>query len=250
MHSSIINQGFHEKGTNMNTHRKVAIIVGVLFIIATAVSILGQIMLPPIINAPEYLRIISENENKVITGVLLYFINSAAVVAISVMLFPIFRKQNETLALGYVASRIIESILVIACSVIILSLLTLSRQYGGAASQEDYAFHALGASMLSISDWAWLVGVEIVFSLTAFILNVLLYQTKLVPRFISVWGLVGAVLMFAEGLLRLFGLGSTSVVSMTFWIPIALNEMVLAVWLIGKGFDSSAIKLLHSIPGR
>ncbi len=81
----------------------------------------------------------------------------------------------------------------------------------------------------------------IAFSIGALILNYLLYQSKLIPRFISVWGLIGAVLLLAAGLLGMFGLSPASMISIILTIPIGLNEMVLAVWLIGKGFNLSAI---------
>ena len=97
----------------MDANRKTAIIVGVLFITATVVSSLYYVILDPILDAPDYLIKVSENANQVIIGVLLYLIDCAAVVAIPIMLFPIFKKHNESLALGYVGSRIIESVTLI-----------------------------------------------------------------------------------------------------------------------------------------
>ena len=86
-----------------------------------------------------------------------------------------------------------------------------------------------------------MLGPMIVLSLTALILNYILYQSRLVPRFISVWGLIGAALMLAAGLLGMFGLSPFSTIVILLGLPLALNEMVLAVWLIVKGFNSSAI---------
>ncbi len=222
----------------MNSNRKIAIIVGVLFITATVVSMLSLVILPPILNAPDYLINVSENENQVIIGVLFYLIDCAAVVVIPIMLFPIFKKHNEALALGYVGSRIIESVTLIVGHISLLSLLTLSQEYVQAAATDASHFQALGALLLSVHDWIHLLGVEIVFALTALILNYILYQSKLIPRFISVWGLIGAILLLALGLLRMFGFSPTSAF---FTFPIAINEMVLAIWLIAKGFNPSAI---------
>ena len=225
----------------MNSNRKTAIIVGVLFITATVVSSLYYVILDPILNAPDYLVNVSANKTQVIIGVLFYLIDCAAVVAIPIMLFPIFKKHNEALALGYVSSRIIESVTLIVGHISLLSLLTLSQEYVQAAAPDASHFQALGALLLAVIDWTHLLGVEIVFSLTALILNYILYQSKLIPRFISVWGLIGAILLLASGLLGMFGLRPSPPISWFFTLPIAINEMVLAVWLIVKGFNSSAI---------
>ena len=222
----------------MKSTRKTAIIVGVLFITATVVSSLYYVIVTPILDAPDYLVKVSENETPVIIGVLLYLIDCAAVVLIPIMLFPIFKNHNESLALGYVGSRIIESVTLIVGHVSLLSLLTLSQEYVQAAATDASHFQALGALLLSVHDWIHLLGVEIVFALTAVILNYLLYQSKLIPRFISVWGFIGAILLLALGLLRMFGFSPTSAF---FTLPIAINEMVLAIWLIAKGFNPSAI---------
>ncbi len=224
----------------MNTHRKTAIIVGVLFIIGTVTSSLYYVLVTPILDAPDYLVKVSENANQVIIGLLLYLIEGAAVVAIPIVLFPIFKKHNEALALGYVASRMIETVTLVVGHISLLALLTISKEYGQAGALDATHFQALGASLLAVIDQSHLLGVEIVFALAALILNYLLFRSKLVPRFISVWGLIGGILILAEGLLGMFGLGPTSEMSI-FSLIIAVQEMVFAVWLIGKGFNPSAL---------
>jgi len=227
----------------MNSNRKTARIVGVLFITATVASILATFgFLEPILNAPDYLISVSANETQWIIGVLIDAINSAAVVVIAVMLFPIFKKHNEALALGYVASRIIEAVILIVGHISLLLLLTLSQEYIKAGAPDVSYFQTLGTLLLAVYDWTFLLGPTIVLSLTALILNYILYQSRLVPRFISVWGLIGAPLMLAAGVLPMFGLVDPfSTISILLGLPLALNEMVLAVWLIVKGFNSSAI---------
>ena len=155
----------------MNTHRKTAIIVGVLFIAATVGSSMYYVISDPILNAPDYLVKVSENANRVILGVLLYLIDNAAVVAIPILLFPIFKKYNEVLALGYVGTRIIESVTVIVGHISLLALLTLSQEYVQAATTNASHFQALGALLLSVIDWSHLLSVEIVFALSPLFLN-------------------------------------------------------------------------------
>ena len=224
----------------MNTNRKTTRILGVLFITATVTAILSVGVIGPILDAPDYLIDVSANENQLLIGVLLELILAGAVVGIGVMLFPILKPHNEALTLGYVGARILESVIIIFGSISYLSLLTLSREYNAGAPDASH-FQALGTLLLTVHDWTYLLGGGgIVFSLTALILNYLLYQSKLAPRFISVWGFIGGTLLLAASLLEIFGfIGSNQ--TMIFGAPIALQEMVFAVWLIVKGFTSSAI---------
>jgi len=217
--------------------------VGALFIIATGSSILATFgFLEPILNAPDYLISVSANETQLIIGVLIDAINSVAVVVIAVMLFPILKKHSEALAIGYVASRIIESVILIVGHISQLSLVPLSQEYVQAGTLEAAYFLPSGTLLLAVSDWTWLLGPTIVLGITALILNQILYQSRLVPRWISVWGLIGGIMILAAGLLAMVGvIGTKSTIFFLLGAPIALNEMVFAVWLIVKGFNSSAI---------
>ena len=232
----------------MNSYRKTARIVGALFIAATVSSIVATFgLLEPILNTPDYLISVSANGTQWILGVLIDAINSAAVVAIAVMLFPILKKHSEALALGYVASRILESVILIVGHISLLLLLTLSQEYVQAGAPDAPYFGTLGTLLQAAYGWTLLLGPTIVLSLTALILNYILYQSRLVPRFFSVWGLIGALLMFAAGVLPMFGLMDPfSTITILLGLPLALNEMVLAVWLIVKGFNSSAIASLSA----
>ena len=226
----------------MNSNRKTAIIVGVLFIISTVAGILSAVFLEPILNAPDYLINVSANENQVINGALLELICAGAFLGIAVMMFPILKKYNENIALGYVVARILEAVPFVVGVISLLSLLTLSQEYVQAGAPDAPHYLPLGTLLLEVHDLTNLLGSMIIFSLTALILNYSLYQSKLVPRFISIWGLIGAPLMLTAGLLGMFGLFSPfSTISIFLALPLALNEMVLAVWLIVKGFNSSAI---------
>ena len=174
----------------MNSNKKNARIVGVLFITATVTAILSRVFIGPVLDAPDYLINVSANENQMLIGVLLELILTAAVVGIGVMLFPILNPHNEASALGYVGARIFEGVIIIVGSISYLSLLPLSQEYVAGAPEASH-FQALGTLLLTVHDWTYLLGGGgIVFSLTALILNYLLYQSKLVPLFISVWGLI------------------------------------------------------------
>lgn len=226
----------------MHSNRKSARVIGVLFIAATVFSILGTLVfIGPILDGSDYLIKISANENQVLIGVLFEIIAAGAVAGTAIALFPIFKKRNEALALGYVGGRTIEAVFIIVSAISALLLLTLGREYAAGALDASY-FQTLGTLFLAEREWNFLVGPNIVFSLNALMVSYLLYQSRLVPRFISGWGLIGALLILASGLLIMFGLPRFSLVSGLLALPIALFEMVLAVWLIVKGFDTSAIK--------
>jgi len=223
----------------MNSNKKTAIIVGVLFITATATYMLGSGFLEPILKAPDYLINVSANENQVLIGMLLELVNHVAVVCIPFMIFPIFKKHNKALALGYVVFRIIESVTLIVGSIGLLSLLTLSQEFIKAGAPDASYFLTLGTLLLAARDWTILLGVNIVFPLGALIFNYLLYKSKLIPRWLSGWGLIGATLLLARAarLLAIFGFNQFVLLTLPIWV----QEMVFAVWLIVKGFNSSAI---------
>ena len=190
---------------------------------------------------PDYLINVSANENRVLVGVLFELIVAGAVAGTGITLFPIFKKHNQALALGYAGGRIIEGVFIIVSAVAALLLLTLSQEYVAGAPDASN-FQTLGTLLLAERVWTFLLGPHIVFSLNALIVSYLLYQSRLVPRFLSVWGLIGAPLILAAGLLSMFGLITLfSPIADLLALPIALFEMVLAVWLIVKGFNSSAI---------
>ena len=227
----------------MKIDRKIEIIIGVLFIIATVSSSLGFVISDPILNASDVLNSISTNIIQVIISAVLLLINCVAVVAIPIFLFPVFKRDYETLALGYLGSRIIESVILIVGCIILLSLSSLSQEYVQAAVSDASNYQTLGVLLISIYNWSILVGIMIVFSLTALLLNVWLYRSKSIPRWLSVWGLIGAIILLIEGLAETFGFALTSILS----LPIALQEMVFACWVIVKGFNNLT---LAGHPGR
>ncbi len=212
-------------------------IVGVLFITATVAHIIAGLFLQPVLDDPDYLNNASANENRVVIGVLLELIAAGAVVGSAVMLFPVFKTTNEGLALGYVGGRGIEGVIIIIGAIGALLLLTLGREYVAGASDASY-FQASGTLLLALRGWVLVLGPMIVFSLNDLILSYLFYQSRLVPRFLSVWGLIGAPLVLAAGLLIMIGrTNPSSKIAILLALPVALFEMVLAVWLIVKGFN-------------
>ena len=226
----------------MNSEKKTAIIVGVLFIIGTVAGILSVVFTSSILNAPDYLMKVSANENKIIIGALFVLVMGFALAMVPVMMFPIFKKHNEALALGYVVFRgALETVTYIASVICWLFLLIVSQEYLKAGAPVASYFQTLGTLLIGVYDQIHPIG-GIVFSLGALMFYFLFYQSKLIPRWISGWGFIAILLHLVTGFLILFHLQSPfSTINIVMNLPIFLQEMVMAVWLIGKGFNPSAI---------
>jgi len=218
----------------MSTNKKTAATVGALFLIAMVASLLGGGLVESVISAPEPFAAVSENETLLVAGVLLELVNAIAVVGIGVLMFTVLKRHNETQAIGYLSLRVVEAVF---CSLIVVSPLSLIR-LGQNQPQASAA--------LSIAERASISGllVPVFFSLGALLLYSSLYQSKLLPRFIPVWGLAAAVLILTLNLLSAFGLELGMGISMTFALPIILNEIFMGIWLIVKGFNPSAISAM------
>lgn len=217
------------------SYRKTARIVGVLFLTSNFVFILGAVVLiEPMLNAPDYLNQISANRSQLILGTLLELVNSIAYLGIAVLLFPILKQRFESIALGYVGFRIIEFIMQVLSDLSPLSLVTLSEDFLSAGTLEVASYQTLGTMLIAERFWAFQM-VSITFGLGALLFYYMLYQYKLIPRFISIWGFVGAAVVLANTLLDMFGFPPGNL-----GILMLLNELFLGIWLIVKGFNSSA----------
>jgi len=161
-------------------------------------------------------------------------------ITLSVIIYPILKKHNETIALGYVVARIVEAVPFIFANLSLLSLLTLSKEFVQATAPDISLYKPAAAGLFAVYDWAQLLGPRIFASLAALPFYYLLYQSKLLPRWISIWGLIGAPLYLASGLLPMFSLvDPISPILIMLFLPAAILEMVLAVWLIVKGFNQT-----------
>ena len=220
----------------MKTNRNTAIIVGILFIVGTASGILSAVFTGSILSAPDYLAQVAANETQMITGAFFILLMGLSLAMVPVMMFPIFKKQNEALALGAVVFRgPLEAGIYILMVISWLLLIVLSQEYVNVGVVDNAQFQALGVVLLKANEVINPV-LEIVFSLGALMFYTLFYQTRLIPRWLSGWGLIGAVAYLAAGVMALFG------IEMGFLLALlGLQEMVLALWLIVKGFSSPAI---------
>lgn len=220
----------------MTTYRRTARTVGVCFLFSNVVFILGAVLfVEPIVGAPEYLAMASSNRTQLVVGVILELLNAVAYMGIAVLMFPILRRRFESMALWYVGFRAIEFVMQTLSGLAPLSLLTLGEELVRASGTDASALQAVSTLLLAQRYWAFQM-VSITLVLGALVFYTALYRMKLIPRFISIWGLVGALAVLVNALLEWFGFTPGN-----FGILMLLNELFLAGWLIVKGFNPSAI---------
>ena len=221
--------------TQTHIYRRTAIAVGILYVIATAVSLLSTTLTSGALDAPDYLARVAARGDQTIAAAMLLIAGGVAAVLIAALLFPVLRRFDEGMALGYVGIRILEAVTLLVDAVGLLLLVSVGRESVRAVAGSAAASHwsAAGALLQAMHEWAFALD-PVVFGPGAVLLYLLLYRSRLVPRWLSVWGLVGAALVFVYALLRMYGGGT-----MLLALPIGVQEMVLAGWLIVRGFDFS-----------
>lgn len=215
----------------MKTYRRTAVAVGVLYIMATALSLIDSVLTKGVTGATGHLAQVAASGDRMIAGALLAVGAGVCCVLIAALLFPLLRRRNEGAALAYAGLRILEAVTLVVTAVSVLLLVTVGREAVAAGAAGDPGLRALASTLEGLHAWAFPLN-PFVFGLGAMILYGLLYTTRLVPRWLSVWGLAAAALVFAFSLLRFFGGGSLLLA-----VPIGVQEMVLAGWLIVRGFD-------------
>ena len=220
--------------------RKNAVIAGVLFIVATAASLLSGPFLTPVTGS-DYLTDAAAYHAQVATGVLLGFVAALAAPGIAIALYPVLRRFGEGLALGAVGFRIIEGVFYAVGMAVLVSMSTLSREFVDAGAPDDQHYKTLGSTMLAQYHWLVDAGLLLAFSIGGLMYYLVFYRSRLIPAWLSVWGIAGAVLLMVAGVLVVFGVfGPLSAGQVALAAPIGVQEMVLAVWLIVKGFNRSA----------
>lgn len=230
--------GSVEQKSMKNTAR----IVGVLFIIGTAAGIASAILTGPILGDSDYLIKISADQNPAVAAALLLFIMGAACSGTAIWLYPVLKRYSESLALAAVCFRLVEGVFDVIGGVILLSLVTLGLEFIKAGVPGSSYFQGLGALLLAGSNWVNNLAVLLFWCLGALMYYYIFYQTKLIPRWLTIWGLLGIALSFISCILFAFGFISPfGAIQGLLNLPIAVQEMVMAVWLIVKGFDQSVL---------
>ncbi len=226
----------------MTPYRGNAIAVGILFIVCSVASILSIAPLGSMLEDPDYLAQLATNSGAVVLTALIEIVWAATCAGIAIGLYPVIRTYDRSLALGSVAARTVEGMLLLVATISLLALLSLSQDSSAAGAATAVSSQVVGDTLLAVRDWVFGFLGLIAFSLGALMYYSLLYRSRLVPRWLSGWGLIGAGLCLVgtvyAGFVQELGLTTVNTVLN---VPIGLQEMVLAIWLIAKGFDVRAI---------
>jgi hypothetical protein len=230
------------KGSPQGTNRMNAAIVGVLFIIGTVPALLSLPLMLNTVGAPDHLTAISTNEGQMIIFTAVKFIMGIACAGIGLALYPILRKYNEGLAFGAAGFRVIEGVVDVVGALLYVVLLALSQEFVKAGAPESSYFQTADVLINTGIGWFNSVAMLLTFGIGALMYYVVFYQFRLVPRWITVWGLVGITGTIISALLVMVHLippaGTIQIVLNMVILP---QELVLAVWLIAKGFNPSAV---------
>jgi len=219
----------------MNNFRTTARAVGVLFLAGMIIGVVGNILIQSILGAPDYLSTVSANSMKLAIGALLLLMTVAGDAAHGVLMFPVLKQHNERIAIGYFGSRIVDAVFLGVQVLFVLLLIPLSSEYLKAGAPNNFYLQALSTLSIQANLYAYQIGMIFV-GLAGLMLCYMFYRAKLVPRFVAVWGLVGYASILVGSVLEVLGFD----LHMIQTIPGGLWELFIGVWLIAKGFNSSA----------
>jgi hypothetical protein len=222
--------------------QKIARATGVLFLITFVTSIPALLLFNPILKDNGYSTYITGAgaDNQIFLGATLELFLILANVGTALVLFPILKRQNEILALGYVTARVIESVFIAVGILSILAVVTLRQDAAGA---DAATLGVVGQALVAVKDWTFLLGPGFIVGVgNGMILGYLMYRSGLMPRRLALFGLVGGPMVCLSGLLVLFdviGLGSAA--QFIFTIPEIIWELSIGIYLTVKGFKSAPI---------
>ena len=236
------NQTVHELDAESDwkgSSRRTALIVGLLFIVADIATFAGDALLR-FSGGADYLSQLHANAGLAAAGILAKVISALAGAGIAVALYWVLKRASVGMALGSVVFRTLETAFYLVGAMSLLALLKVSQQLAVAGVADRASLQATGDALLSVRAYAAPLLAVIAFCVGSFLYNLLFFRARLVPRWLSVFGMVALLSLTTAWALSLFtGDRITSYIPLAF--PIFVQELVLAAWLIARGFDTSAL---------
>src|SRR6266511_744687 len=219
----------------MNKFRTTARVVGAVYLAGFVVGIVGNIMIQSILGAPNHLATISASGMTVAIGAILWLLAVIGDAGHGVLMFPVLKQHSERMAIGYLAARIVDAIFIAVMVLFMLIQIPLGSEYLKAAASNASFLQALSAVSAQASQYAYQIGMSAL-GVSGLMLCYTLYRAKLVPGWLAIWGLVGYATILFGMVSAIMGSGLGDLSS----IPGGLWEVFIGVWLIAKGFSSSA----------
>ena len=221
--------------------RKLAFIAGVFWIVTFVASIPALFLYAPLLNHVHYV-LGAGSDTRIAVGAFLEVILAIAGIGTAVTMFPIIKRQNESMALGFIASRVLESTIIVVGIISVLSVVTLRKDIGGTGAADPASLVLAGRSLVAIHKWTFLLGPGVCAGLgNGLLLGYLMYRSELVPRRMALLGLIGGPLLLISCTAVLFGaFKQTSGVAGLLTVPEFLWELSLGIYLIANGFKTSS----------
>jgi hypothetical protein len=221
--------------------RKLALIAGVFWIVTFVASIPALFLYAPVLDHVHYV-LGAGSDTRIAVGAFLEVILAIAGIGTAVTMFPIIKRQNESMSLGFVASRVLESTIIVVGIISVLSVVTLRKDIGGNGAADAASLVLAGRSLVAIHRWTFLLGPGVCAGLgNGLLLGYLMYRSELVPRRMALLGLIGGPLLLISCTAVLFGAyKQTSGVAGLLTVPEFLWELSLGIYLIVNGFRASS----------
>jgi hypothetical protein len=215
----------------MRNHARAA---GIFYLLTFVSSIPALILIGPILHNANYVTS-AGHDTRVLWGCLLDSVNAITAVASAVALYPVVKRQNQSMALGFVTSRLLEGAIVMIGVVSLLAVVTMRQDFASSGG-DSTSLTTTANALVELRDWTFLLGPGLMPAFNAVLLGTLFYRSRLVPRIIPTVGLIGAPLLFAAFLAIFFGM----------IVPVAVWEFSVGVWMLVKGFNPSAVAALST----
>jgi hypothetical protein len=230
-------------GARMDPMRRTALLTGVFFLITYVTSISAKVYFyPPLLGRADYV-LGAGDDVRVLWGAFAELILVVANIASAVVLFSVLKRQSETLALGFVTARVMESVFISVGILSVLSLVTLRQDLSGASGADAAALSTVGSALVAVQEWTFALGPNFIVGIgNGLLLGYLMYRSGLVPRGMAMLGLVGGPLICLSGAAVMFGvIDMGSPAQLIAAIPEFFWELSLGIYLVVKGFRPSPI---------
>lgn len=213
---------------------------GIAYLVTFAASMPAIPLLGPLLNNPGYV-LSGGAHTQIAVGALLDVINAIACIATAVAVFPVVRRQNESLALGFVTSRLMEAAIIMIGVVSLMAVLTLNQDVAGTPVADPASLQTSSQALVAVRDWTFTFGPNVCAGINALLFGTLLYRSRLVPRLIPTLGLVGAPLILAASVLTILGVIEQGSVWFAGVLPVATWELSVGCYMAFKGFRPSPL---------
>lgn len=229
----------------MTSERKTATIIGLLFIIAAVTSVIAIVLYGSILTDDNYVIMDTGNKDLVIAGAIFELFLAASAIGTSITFFPILKKHNETLALGYVTFRFFEAVLIVTGALALLTISSLNVLYVAGSITDTNTLVLLSKALVILHDWTFIIGPNFMLGINTSMYSYILYKSRIVPNPLSILGRTAAALIFFSSFFEMFGFYTqVSFLGVFSALPIAVFEMSLAGYLIIKGFKEKELNSL------